>query len=171
MQGRSELGKSVFVFYALLATRFTLRLGRVTRRGARRYVPINVTVLRALFIRLSKRKTFDAADKYDEPVDWAMTEGGPLPTVSNSDVEAAIHSTRSNSASGPSSMSNDPLPSDPSTRRKLGTSKGTKGAMPLTAPPQALPTKTIPKSRNTNMPPRTRTCEPTPYRSQRQPHP
>ena len=51
---------SFFVFYALLVTRFSLRLRRVTRRGARRYVPINVTALTALFIHLSKREIFDA---------------------------------------------------------------------------------------------------------------
>ena len=45
----------------------------------------------------------DALREYDAPVDWAMTEGGPLPTVNNSDMEAAIRSPQSNSASGPSS--------------------------------------------------------------------
>ena len=58
----------------------------------------------------------DALREYDEPVDWAMTEGGPLPTVTNIDMEAAIlgyqymASSLSNSASGPSSTSNHPLP-------------------------------------------------------------
>ena len=47
----------------------------------------------------------DALREYNEPVDWAMTEAGPLPTVTNSDMEAAIHrhrfmaSSLSNSAS------------------------------------------------------------------------
>ena len=100
-----------------------------------------------------------------------MTEGGPLPTVTNSDMEAAIRSPQSNSASGPSSTSNDPQPPHPSTRRKSGTSKGTTGATPHTTPPQTTPTRKIPKSTKTNMPPRTQTCEPPPYRSHRQPHP
>ena len=83
----------------------------------------------------------DALREYDEPVEWAMTEGGPLPTVTNSDMENAIHSPQymasslSNSASGLSSMSNDPLPPHLSTRRKSGTSKGTTGATPQTTPP------------------------------------
>ena len=121
----------------------------------------------------------DALREYycDEPVDWAMTEAGPLPTVTNSDMEAASHSHQymasslSNSASGPSSTSNDPLPPHPSTGKKCGTSKGTTGATPQTTPPQTTPTRRIPKSRKTNMPPRTRTCEPPPYRSHRQPPP
>ena len=106
-----------------------------------------------------------------------MTEGGPLPTVTDSDMEAAIHSFQymasslSHSASGPSATSNDPLPPHPSTRRKSGTSKGTTGATPQTTPPQTTPTRKISKSRKTNMPPRTRTCEPPPYRLHRQPHP
>ena len=70
----------------------------------------------------------DALREYDEPVDWAMTEGGPLPTVSSSDMEAAIRNPPSNSASGPSSTSKAPQPPHPSTRRKSGTSKGTTGA-------------------------------------------
>ena len=53
------LGKSFFVFYALLATQFSLRIRRVTRRWARRYVPIYVTALTALFICLFKFKIFD----------------------------------------------------------------------------------------------------------------
>ena len=119
----------------------------------------------------------DALREYDEAVDWAMTEGGPLPTVTNNDTEAATHSHQymasslSNSASGSSSTSNDPLPPHPSTRKKCGTSKGTTGATPQTTPPQTTPTRKIPKSRKTNMPPRTRTCEPPPYRSHRQPPP
>ena len=118
-----------------------------------------------------------ALTEYDEPVDWAMTEAGPLPTVTNSDIEAATHSHQymasslSNSASGPSSTSNDPLPPHPSTRKKCGTSKGTTGATPQTTPPQTTPTRKIPKSRKTNMPPRTQICEPPPYRSHRQPPP
>ena len=48
----------------------------------------------------------DALREYDEPVDWAMTEAGPLSTVTNGDMEAAIQSHQympsllSNSASG-----------------------------------------------------------------------
>ena len=119
----------------------------------------------------------DALREYDEPVDWAITEAEPLPTVTNSDMEAASHSHQymasslSNSASGPSSTSNDPLPPHPSNRKKCGTSKGTTGATPQTTPPQTTPTRRIPKSRKTNMPPRTRTCEPPPYQSHRQPPP
>ena len=119
----------------------------------------------------------DAWREYDEPVVWAMTEGGQLPTVTNGDMEAAIHSLQymasslSNSASGPSSTSNDLLPPHPSTRRKSATSKGTAGATPQTTLSQTAPTRKIPKSRKTNMPPRTRTCEPPPYWTHRQPHP
>ena len=65
-----------------------------------------------------------------------MKEVGPLPTVTNSDMEAAIHSPQSNSASGPSSTSNDPLTPHSSTRRKSGTSKGTSGATPQTTRPK-----------------------------------
>ena len=88
---------------------------------------------------------------------------------------SAIHghqymaSSLSNSASGPSSTSNDPQPPHPSTRKKCGTSKGTTGATPQTTLPPTRPTRRIPKSRKANMPPRTRTCEPPPYRSHRQP--
>ena len=60
VQGRGELGKRFFVFFALLVTLFSLRLRRVTRRGARCYVPINVTALTALCICLFQRKIFDA---------------------------------------------------------------------------------------------------------------
>ena len=34
----------------------------------------------------------DALREYDEPVNWAMTEARLLPTVTNSDMEPAIHS-------------------------------------------------------------------------------
>ena len=106
-----------------------------------------------------------------------MTEAGPLPTVTNSNMEAAIHrhqymaSSLSNSATGPSSTSNDPLPPHPSTRKKCGTNKGTTGATPQTPPPQTTPTRRIPKSRKTNMPQHPRSCEPPPYRSHLQPPP
>ena len=59
MQGRGVLGKTFFVFYALLATQLSLRIRRVTRRGARPYVPINVMARTALFICLFKFKIFD----------------------------------------------------------------------------------------------------------------
>ena len=106
-----------------------------------------------------------------------MTEAGPLPTVTNSDMEAAIHSYQymasslSNSASGPSSTSNDPTPPHPSTRKKCGASKRTTGATPQTTRPPTTPTRRIPRSRKTNMPLGTRPCEPPPYRSHRQPPP
>ena len=106
-----------------------------------------------------------------------MTEAGLLPTITNSGMEAAIRSHQfmassfSNSASGPSSTSNDPLPPHPSTHKKCGTSKGTTGATPISTPPPARPTRRIPKSRKTNMPPRTRNCEPPPYGSHHQPPP
>ena len=57
----------------------------------------------------------DALREYDEPVDWTMTEGGPLPTVTNSDMEAAICNAQSNSTSGPSLTSNAAQPPHPST--------------------------------------------------------
>ena len=98
----------------------------------------------------------DALREYDEPVDWAMTEGGPLPTVTSSDMEAAIRNPQSNSTSGPSSTSKAPQPPHPSTRRNSGTSKGTTGANPQTTPAQTTPTRKVPKSKKTNMPPRTR---------------
>ena len=59
MQGRGVIRKRFFVFYALLATQFSLRIRRVTQRGARRHVPINVTALTALFFFLFKIKVFD----------------------------------------------------------------------------------------------------------------
>ena len=105
----------------------------------------------------------DALREYDEPVDWATTEAGPLPAVTNSDVEATLHnhqymaSSLSNSAGGMSSASNDSLPPHPSTRKKCGTSKGTTGATPQTTPPPTTPIPRIPTSRKANMPPRTRT--------------
>ena len=42
-RGRGVLRKT-FEFYALLATRFSLRLWLVRRRGGRRYAPTSVTV-------------------------------------------------------------------------------------------------------------------------------
>ena len=59
MQGRGVLPKEFFEFYVLLATQFSLRRPQIRRRGARRYVLINVTALTALFICLFKFKIFD----------------------------------------------------------------------------------------------------------------
>ena len=53
VRGRGMLRK-MFEFYALLATRFSLRLWLVRRRGGRRYAPTRVTVLAALTSHLSK---------------------------------------------------------------------------------------------------------------------
>ena len=56
--GVRRVTKFFFVFYALLATQFSLRRRRIMVQGARRYVPINVTALTALFICLFKFKIF-----------------------------------------------------------------------------------------------------------------
>ena len=58
-QGRGVLRKFCFEFYALLATQFSLRRRRIRRRQGRRYVPVSVTALTALFICLFKFKIFD----------------------------------------------------------------------------------------------------------------
>ena len=47
--------------YALLATRFSLRLWLVRRRGGRRYAPTSVTVLTALTFHLFKVDKFSVA--------------------------------------------------------------------------------------------------------------
>ena len=117
----------------------------------------------------------DALREYDEPVDWAMTEAGPLPTITNGYIEAAIHSHQympsSSSNSGMASPSNDAQPPHSSTGKKCGTKEKATGAKPQTARPPAGTTRRIPKSRKTNMPRRTRTCEPPPYQSHGQPPP
>ena len=59
-RGRGELQKC-FEFYALLATRFSLRLCRVRLREGRRYAPTTATVLTALSIHPFKVKTFSVA--------------------------------------------------------------------------------------------------------------
>ena len=69
----------------------------------------------------------DALREYDEPVDWAMTEGGPLPTVTNNDMEAAIRNPQSNSASGPSSTSKAPQPPHREPVGRVGQVKGLRG--------------------------------------------
>ena len=50
VQGRGVLGNFFFEFYALLATQFSLRRRRISRRQGRRYVRVSVTALTALFI-------------------------------------------------------------------------------------------------------------------------
>ena len=50
-RGRGEL-RNVFEFYALLATRFSLRLCLVRRRGGQRCAPRSITVLTASTIHL-----------------------------------------------------------------------------------------------------------------------
>ena len=67
MQGRGELGKRFTVFYALLATLFSLRIRLVTRQEAQPFVPINVTASTALFICLFKGKMFDAVIRCVSP--------------------------------------------------------------------------------------------------------
>ena len=52
VRGGGELRK-VFEIYALLATRFSLRLWLVRPRGLHRYAPTSVMVLKALTIHLS----------------------------------------------------------------------------------------------------------------------
>ena len=59
-RGRGELRK-YFEFYALLATRFSLRLWRARLREGRRYAPTTVTVVTALTIHLFKVKNFSVA--------------------------------------------------------------------------------------------------------------
>ena len=58
VQGHGVLRKKIFDFYALLATQFSLRRRRIRRRQGRRYVPVSVTALTALFICLFKFKIF-----------------------------------------------------------------------------------------------------------------
>ena len=59
-RGRGQLRK-YFEFYALLASRFSLRLWRVRLREGRRYAPTTVSVLTALTIHLFKVKIFSVA--------------------------------------------------------------------------------------------------------------
>ena len=59
MQWRGALRIKTFEFYALLAAQFSLRRRRIRGQEARRYVPIYVTALTALFICLFKFKIFD----------------------------------------------------------------------------------------------------------------
>ena len=56
--GVRRVTKKNFEFYALLATQFSLPRRRIMGQGARRYVPINVTALTALFICLFKLTIF-----------------------------------------------------------------------------------------------------------------
>ena len=56
-KGRGGLER-LFEFYALLATRFSLRLRLVRRREGRRWGPTSVTVVTALTIHLSHVKKF-----------------------------------------------------------------------------------------------------------------
>ena len=58
VQGRGVLPKIFSVFYALLATQFSLRRRRIRRRQRRRCVPVSVTALTALFICLFRFKIF-----------------------------------------------------------------------------------------------------------------
>ena len=60
VQGRELLRNSFFESYALLATQFSLRSRRIRRRQGRRYVPVSVTALTALFFCLFKFKTFES---------------------------------------------------------------------------------------------------------------
>ena len=57
--GVRHVTKNNFGFYALLATQFPLRRRLIRGQEARRYVPINVRALTALFICLFKLKIFD----------------------------------------------------------------------------------------------------------------
>ena len=56
--GVRRVTKTNFEFYTLFATQFSLRRQRIRGQGARRYVPINVTALKALFICVFKFKIF-----------------------------------------------------------------------------------------------------------------
>ena len=56
VQGRGVRRKNIFVFYALLATQFSLRRRRIRRRQRRRYGPVSVTALwRYLFVYLGSK--------------------------------------------------------------------------------------------------------------------
>ena len=57
---RGEL-RTLFEFYALLATRFSLRLWPVRLREGQRYAPMRVMVLTALTIHLFKVEKFFVA--------------------------------------------------------------------------------------------------------------
>ena len=62
-RGRGELRK-FFEFYALLVTRFSLRLWLVRLQEGRRYAPTTVTVLLTLTIHLFKVEKFSVAFFY-----------------------------------------------------------------------------------------------------------
>ena len=51
--------KTFLEFYVWLATQFSLRRRQIRRRGARRYVPMNITALTAPFICVFKFKSSD----------------------------------------------------------------------------------------------------------------
>ena len=57
--GVRRVTKFFFEFYASLATQFSLFRWRIGGQGARRYVPIYVTALTALFICVFKFKISD----------------------------------------------------------------------------------------------------------------
>ena len=58
VQGRGVLRKDIFVFYALLATQFSLRRRRIRRQQRRRYVPVGVTAPTVLFFCVFGFKIF-----------------------------------------------------------------------------------------------------------------
>ena len=58
VQGRGVLRKNIFVFYALLATQFSLPRRRIRQRLRQRYVPVSVPALTAIFICLFRFKIF-----------------------------------------------------------------------------------------------------------------
>ena len=78
----------------------------------------------------------DALSEYDELVGWAMTEAGPLPTITDGGMEAAIHSPQympsssSNAGSGMASPSHDAQPPHSSTHKKCGKKEKARGARP-----------------------------------------
>ena len=57
--GAGRVTKRFCELYALLATQFSLLRRQTRQQGARRYVPILVTTLTALFMCLLKFKIFD----------------------------------------------------------------------------------------------------------------
>ena len=70
LSSRGELPKS-FQFYALLATRFSLRLWLVRRREGQGYAPTSVTMLTALTIHLlNVEKDFGAFFRVSQRAFW-----------------------------------------------------------------------------------------------------
>ena len=99
----------------------------------------------------------------DEPVDWAMTACGPLPTVTDAGIHAAIRNRQWSSSSsfnticGKASLSGTTKPGHSSTNKQSTTkSQPRKSSAPSASPP-VRPTKKIPLLARTCMRPHKQT--------------